>query len=198
MFLLLLLQHLNLLEALEGESDFIFELNHLHTSEAAHAERPDALQLPQLDVTELALSRCRCLRGSRERLIHDFRVADHLQTAEVGIKGAATTQLGHLSVRATVLNQTLLSVQREAVGAGRVRQDARQSLVLMDERLLAEVRASLEHSNKSSALFVLLKHIDTATADDVELVAGIALTDDGRARWEVFALKQIGNLVEDD
>lgn len=102
MFLLLLLQHLNLLEALEGESDFIFELNQLHTSEAAHAERPNARQFPQLDVTELA--RCRGLRGPRERLIYDSRVADHLQTAEVGVEGAVTTQVGRLSGRATLLN----------------------------------------------------------------------------------------------
>lgn len=66
----------------------------------------------------------------------------------------------------------------------------------MDERLLAKVRASLQHSNKSPASLVLLEDVDASAADDVELVAGVALADDGRARWEIFALKQIGNLVE--
>lgn len=56
MLLLLLLQHLDLLEALEGESDFVLVVDQLHAPETAHSKCPDALQFVQLNVTKFAFT----------------------------------------------------------------------------------------------------------------------------------------------
>lgn len=67
---------------------------------------------------------------------------------------------------------------------GRIRDDAGETLILMQQSLLAEVRALLQNSDQSLALY----HVDASTANYVKFISGIALTNDGGASGEIFAL----------
>lgn len=93
-FLLLLQKHLDFLQAFEGERDFVLVLHQLDTTEAAHAQCPDVLQVTQLHVTELRPSCREAFRALREHLIHDFGVANHLKRPEMCVEGAATDRIG--------------------------------------------------------------------------------------------------------
>lgn len=70
---------------------------------------------------------------------------------------------------------------------GRIRDDAGETLILMQQSLLAEVRALLQNSNQSLAALVALYHVDASTANYVKFISGISLTNDGGASGEIFA-----------
>lgn len=114
-FLLLLQQHLDLLQTFECERDFVLVLNQLDTTEAAHAKCPHVLQVAQLHVTELGSGRRKALCALREHLIHDSGVADRLERPEVCVEGAGTDTIGSKG-RIARISYFLSSIRQSAPG----------------------------------------------------------------------------------